>query len=141
MLGNSTLNIGLLSGGVAPNVIAPYASAQILFRTVAPTGPLKDAVKAVLSPGVTLRAAVELPSHQAPAPAGWDTTVVSFASDLPLLSDWGVGYQMGPGSIRVAHTPDECIAKAELLEGVELYVKLALQLLDREPGKGKGKTA
>ncbi|MGH7703591.1 MAG: M20/M25/M40 family metallo-hydrolase [Gemmatimonadales bacterium] len=132
LLGNSTVNIGLLSGGVAPNVIAPFASAQILFRTVAPTGSLKEAVKAALAPGVTVRTAVELPSHQAPAPAGWDTTVVSFASDLPLLSDWGVGYQMGPGSIRVAHTGDECIAKAELLKGVELYVKLARQLLGGE---------
>jgi len=129
LLGQSTLNIGLLSGGVAPNVLAPSAEAQILFRTVGPTAALKEAVAAALAPGVTLRAAVELPAHKAPALAGWDTTVVSFASDLPLLSAWGTGYQLGPGTIRVAHTAEERIEKADLMKGVELYVKLAKDLL------------
>jgi len=129
LLGQSTMNIGMLSGGVAPNVLAPSAEAQILFRTVGSTAALKEAVAAALSPGVTVRAAVELPAHKAPALAGWDTTVVSFASDLPLLSAWGTGYQLGPGSIRVAHTAEERIEKTELLKGVELYVKLAGDLI------------
>jgi acetylornithine deacetylase len=55
--------------------------------------------------------------------------VVSFASDLPLLSDWGTGYQMGPGSIKVAHTEREHIRKQDLLDGVELYARLARELL------------
>jgi acetylornithine deacetylase len=58
--------------------------------------------------------------------------VVSYASDLSLLGGWGEGYQLGPGTIRVAHTSQERIAKAELLEGVRLYVKLARELLGRE---------
>ena len=131
LLGQSTLNIGLITGGVAPNVLAPAAQAQVLFRTVAPTAPLKEAVMKALAPGVTVTAAVELPAHKAPALPGWDTTVVSYASDLPLLQAWGTGYQLGPGSIRVAHTAGECIEKAELLRGVELYVRLAGELLAR----------
>lgn len=138
VLGHGTLNVGLIAGGVAPNVLAPHASAQVLFRTVEPTGPLKAAVTAALAPGVTVRAAVELPFHKAPALPGWDTTVVSFASDLPLLSDWGVGYQMGPGSIKVAHTEREYILKQDLLDGVGLYVRLVRELVRRgEQGNGR----
>lgn len=133
LLGPSTLNLGLLGGGVAPNVIAPHASAQILFRIVEPTGPLRDAVRRLLAPGVTADFPVELPFHKGGrAPAGWETTVVSFASDLPFLAPFGEAYQLGPGTIRVAHTEREHILKADLLRGVELYVRLATDLLARE---------
>jgi acetylornithine deacetylase len=133
LLGPSTLNVGLIEGGVAPNVLAPEASAQILIRTVEPTGPLKAAIQALAAPGVVVAFPVELPSHKAgPPPAGWDTTVVSYASDLPFLASWGEGYQLGPGTIRVAHTAQEHIRKADLLRGVGLYVRLATDLLARE---------
>lgn len=135
LLGPSTLNVGLIGGGVAPNVLAPEASAQILIRTVEPTERLKTAVRELLSPDVSVTFPVELPFHKGGmAPPGWDTTVVSFASDLPFLaSSWGEGYQLGPGSIRVAHTDREHILKADLLRGVELYARLAADLLAREP--------
>jgi acetylornithine deacetylase len=133
LLGPSTLNVGLIEGGVAPNVLAPEASAQILIRTVEPTGPLMAAIRALAAPGVAVMFPVELPSHKAgAAPAGWDTTVVSYASDLPFLASWGEGYQLGPGTIKVAHTAQEHIRKADLLRGVELYVRLATDLLARE---------
>ena len=133
LLGPSTLNLGLIGGGVAPNVIPPHATAQLLVRTVEPTGPLREAIRAQLTPGVSVTFPVELPFHKAGgAPAGWDTTVVSYASDLPFLSAWGEGYQLGPGSIRVAHTAEEHILKADLLRGVDLYVRLATDLLSRE---------
>jgi acetylornithine deacetylase len=133
LLGPSTLNLGLIAGGVAPNVIPPHASAQLLVRTVEPTGRLKAAIREQLARGVSAEFPVELPFHKAGgAPPGWDTVVVSYASDLPFLSAWGEGYQMGPGSIRVAHTADEHILKAELLHGVDLYVRLAADLLSRE---------
>ena len=133
LLGPSTLNLGLISGGVAPNVIPPHAAAQLLVRTVEPTDRLKTAIRQLLTPGVDVAFPVELPFHKAGgAPPGWDTTVVSYASDLPFLSAWGEGYQLGPGSIRVAHTADEHILKADLLRGVDLYVRLATDLLARE---------
>jgi acetylornithine deacetylase len=76
---------------------------------------------------------VELPFYKGgAAPPGWETTVVSYASDLPFLAPWGERYQLGPGTIRVAHTSQEHIRKADLLRGVELYVRLALDLLGRE---------
>jgi acetylornithine deacetylase len=133
LLGQSTLNLGLIGGGVAPNVISPAASAQILIRTVEPTGPLKNAIKALLNPGVTVDFRVDLPFYKGgAAPAGWETTVVSYASDLPFLEPWGERYQLGPGTIRVAHTSHEHIRKADLLRGVDLYVRLASDLLARE---------
>jgi acetylornithine deacetylase len=133
LLGQSTLNLGLISGGVAPNVVPPHAGAQLLIRTVEPTGPLQAAIRELLAPGVSVTFPVELPFHKAGgAPPGWDTTVVSYASDLPFLASWGEGYQLGPGTIRVAHTADEHIHKADLLRGVDLYVRLATDLLARE---------
>jgi acetylornithine deacetylase len=133
LLGQSTLNLGLISGGVAPNVIPPHASAQLLLRTVEPTDRIKALIRERLEPGVSVAFPVELPLHKAGhAPPGWDTTVVSYASDLPFLSSWGEGYQMGPGTIRVAHTAEEHILKADLLRGVDLYVRLATDLLARE---------
>lgn len=133
LLGESTCNIGLIGGGIAPNVIPAQASAQILFRIVEPTAPLKERIRRLLAPGVSVAFPVELPFHKGgTAPAGWDTTVVSFASDLPFLASWGEGYQLGPGSIRVAHSDGEHIRKADLLQGVELYVRLATDLLARE---------
>jgi acetylornithine deacetylase len=130
LLGESTLNLGLIAGGVAPNVIPPAASAQLLIRTVEPTDTLKHAIRALLLPGVSVEFPVEMPFHKGgAAPAGWETTVVSYASDLPFLSTWGEGFQLGPGSIRVAHTDDEHIRKADLLRGVELYTRLAIDLL------------
>jgi acetylornithine deacetylase len=130
LLGQSTLNLGLIGGGVAPNVIPAEASAQILIRTVEPTGPLKAAIQALVSPNVAVSFPVELPFHKGgTAPAGWETTVVSYASDLPFLASWGEGYQLGPGTIRVAHTAGEHIRKADLLRGVELYTRLAGDLL------------
>jgi acetylornithine deacetylase len=71
------------------------------------------------------------PVRSAPL-AGWDWTVVSYSSDLPHLTEWGAGYQLGPGTIRVAHTDRERIAKADLQAAVVLYQRLAQQLLHLE---------
>ncbi len=133
LLGLSTLNLGTIAGGVAPNVIPAQASAQLLVRTVEPTGPLKLAIAELLAPGVTVAFPVELPFHKAGgAPPGWETVVVSYASDLPFLASWGEGYQLGPGSILLAHSAEEHILKTDLLRGVDLYVRLATDLLARE---------
>ena len=132
LLGQSTLNLGLIGGGVAPNVIPPAASAQLLIRIVEPSEPLKAAIRSALSPGVSVEFPVELPFYKGgTAPEGWDTTVVSYASDLPFLSAWGERYQLGPGTIRVAHPSHEHIRKADLLRGVDLYERLASDLLSR----------
>jgi acetylornithine deacetylase len=132
VLGASTLNLGVIEGGVAPNVIPPAATAQLLIRTVEPTESLKTRIRETLSPGVSVEFPVELPCYKGgKAPPGWETTVVSYASDLPFLEAWGERYQLGAGTIRVAHTSHEHIRKADLLRGVELHVKLASDLLRR----------
>lgn len=131
MLGPSTLNIGVLDGGVAPNVIPPAARAELLVRLVGPSDQPRREIAACAAPGVRVTFPTELPyfKNTAPPPAGWETTVVSYASDLPFHAAWGQGFQLGPGTIRVAHTSEERIAKAELLEGVRLYAKLARDLI------------
>ncbi len=131
MLGPSTLNVGVIHGGVAPNVIPPSAHAELLVRLVGPSAPYQQAITACAAPGVVITFPTELPYYKntTAAPAGWETTVVSYASDLPFLAPWGRGFQLGPGTIRVAHTSAERIAKAELLEGVRLYEKLAWDLI------------
>lgn len=132
VLGAGTLNVGRIDGGVAANVIPPEAHADLLFRTVGDTGALRGAIRAALAPGVTDEVVFDTPPVRSPPLPGWETTVVSYASDLPFLTSWGVGYQLGPGTIRVAHTADERIRKAELREGVAAYVRLARQLLESE---------
>jgi acetylornithine deacetylase len=137
LLGPSTLNIGVLQGGVAPNVIPPSARAELLFRLVGPSTQIRRDVVACAVPGVTVTPTLELPyfKNTEPPPAGWDTTVVAYASDLPFYHNWGERYQLGPGTIRVAHTRNERIGKAELLRGVELYTRLAGDLLARDTNR------
>ena len=129
VLGPATLNVGMIQGGVAPNVVPDHAKATLVFRTVTPTLALKNAVQSACYPSVTATVASEVPGFVSDAPAGWKTTVVSFASDLPWLGAWGTGYLMGPGSIDVAHTDGEYIGKEELREGVGAYVKLVRSLV------------
>lgn len=139
LLGSGTLNVGVIEGGVAPNVIAPAARAQLLFRLVGPSDELRLKVLAEAAEGVLVTFPTELPyfKNTVAPPSGWDTTVVAYASDLPFHAAWGQGYQLGPGTIRVAHTSEERIGKAELLRGVELYVKLARDLLSQPPAASR----
>jgi acetylornithine deacetylase len=132
ILGPSTLNIGRIAGGVAPNVIPADASAELLFRTVADTGALRQAIVAATDPRFIVEFPLEIPSVRSSPVPGWETTIVSYASDLPFLAPWGERYQLGPGTIRLAHTAEERIGKRELLEGVDRYVSLATTLLARE---------
>ena len=131
LLGPWTLNLGTISGGVAVNVIPPEAEAQLFFRTVGDPAVLQDRIAAALAPDVTATTVFETPAVRAPSLDGWETTVVSYASDLPHLASFGTGYQMGPGTILVAHTDHERIRKADLREGVEQYRRLARHLLGR----------
>ena len=131
VLGEATVNIGTLQAGSAPNVIPGDASAQLLVRTVGPAGALREAIAACATPGVLIEFPLEIPAYRATTgiPEGWETTVVGYGSDLPFYPEWGVGFQLGPGTIRVAHTDQEHIAKADLMRGVDQYVELAQALL------------
>ncbi len=128
-LGPGTLNVGVIAAGAAPNVIAPEARAELLFRLVEPSGPLREAIVTAAGPAVAVEFPAEIPAVVAPSLPGWPSTTVAFASDLPFLAPWGTGYQLGPGSIHVAHTADEHIAKEALRRGCDDYVAVVRTLL------------
>jgi acetylornithine deacetylase len=132
-LGPTTVNIGRLRGGDAPNVIPAWARAELLVRLVGPAAPVREALLAAAGPDVTVTFPLEIAVLTAPSVAGWEEISVAYASDLPLLTAWGTAYQLGPGTIHVAHTDHEQLPIAELHEGVARYVALARALLGGGP--------
>jgi acetylornithine deacetylase len=128
-VGPSTLNIGLIHGGHAPNVIADKAEAQVLIRLVSDSGPIRAAVLEAAAGLAEVDFTLEIPFVRLRAVEGLPTMIAKFTTDIPKLSNWGEPLLLGPGSIHVAHTPYEKLAKKELLEAVELYVRVARQLL------------
>ena len=128
-IGPSTLNIGQIQGGYAPNVIADKAEAQVLIRTVTDSGPVREQLQGVAGNQATVEFTLDTPFVRLRAVEGLPTMVAKFSTDIPALSNWGEPMLLGPGSIHVAHTPHEKLAKKELLQAVELYVKVAKQLL------------
>ncbi len=136
LLGQSTLNIGTINGGRAPNVIADYAMAEILFRLVSDAEPLRAAVKHVVAGRAEAREIVNTPPQRLEAFEGLQTTVVAFTTDVPVFAEtWGKPFLIGPGSIHVAHTAEERIAKKELLDAVEIYTEMVKKLVARA-GRG-----
>jgi len=129
LLGAATLNIGVLSGGRAPNVIPDDARAELMIRLVGDSGSLKAAVKSCERPGVEAREVLEIPALRLGTLPGFLTTVVAYTSDIPAFAKtWGQPFLLGPGSIHVAHTLEEHIPKREITEAIELYAGIAKQL-------------
>ncbi len=133
VLGETTINIGTLAGGRAPNVVADQARAQVTVRTVGDTADLRRRIAAAIHavPGVRIAEIRETPAIQLGALPGFETTFVNYTTDIPRLSAWGEPFLLGPGSIHVAHTPAERVAKRELQEAVGLYREMIRQLQDR----------
>jgi acetylornithine deacetylase len=128
-IGESTLNVGLISGGRAPNVIADKAEAHLLVRLVGPAQGIRETIVRAVNGRCEVDFSLELPFVQMRALDGFETMVAKFTTDVPSLTNWGEPFLLGPGSIHVAHTPDERIAKSDILQAVDLYVKLARRLL------------
>jgi acetylornithine deacetylase len=121
VLGPSTLNIGTLHGGRAPNVIADQACAEIMIRLVGDSSVTKAAMERAAA-GIDLRQVLEIPAVRLHSIPGIPTTVVAYTTDIPAFGGaWGEPYLVGPGSIHVAHTLDERVAKRQLSEAVLLY--------------------
>jgi acetylornithine deacetylase len=129
--GETTCNIGTLKGGTRPNVIPAEAQADLQIRLVTAARPIKQMLERV----VGKRAAVEYLSVAEPvkmlAVEGFEPSVVRFTTDIPHLTNWGKPLLLGPGSILDAHTEHERVAKRELSEAVDLYVRLVRTLLAR----------
>jgi acetylornithine deacetylase/succinyl-diaminopimelate desuccinylase-like protein len=130
--GPSTLNIGQIQGGYAPNVIADKAEAQVLVRLVSDSAPVRAALQEACAGQAEVDFTLEVPFVRLRAVAGLPTMVAKFTTDIPQLSGWGEPLLLGPGSIHVAHTPQEKLAKKELLEAVQLYIQVAKQLLSEK---------
>lgn len=128
-IGPSTLNIGLIQGGRAPNVLADVAEAQVLIRLVGDSAPIRAAVLQAAEGLAEVDFTLEIPFVRLRAVEGLPTMIAKFTTDIPKLSNWGEPLLLGPGSIHVAHTPHERLAKKELLEAVDLYIRIAKQLL------------
>lgn len=127
--GQSTLNIGQIKGGQAPNILAGEAEAQVLVRLVGDSAPVRAALVEAAAGEAEVDFTLEIPFVRLRTVEGLPTMIARFTTDIPKLSKWGEPLLLGPGSIHVAHTPGEKVAKKEILEAVELYIQVARKLL------------
>jgi acetylornithine deacetylase len=128
-IGPCTLNIGLIEGGRAPNVIPDYAHADLLYRLVGPSPDLRRQILATAGDQVKVEFPLELPFLRLRTVDGLPTMIAAFTTDIPKLTNWGKPLLIGPGSIHVAHTDGEFIEKQQLAEAIDLYCAIAKQLL------------
>jgi acetylornithine deacetylase len=124
LLGLTSVNIGSVSGGVADNVIAPAAEARLMFRLVTPAAVIQERVERWINGRAELEWGIMVPPIKLGTVAGFDTSVAAFATDIPALTNWGTPYLYGPGSIHVAHTPNECVSVASLQRAITDYARL-----------------
>ena len=128
ILGDTTLNIGTISGGKAANVVPDHAAASVAIRVVSELEDLKKLVFATLDERVRVAISSEVPAVHLKSVPGFETTIVKYATDIPKLTRWGQPLLIGPGTIHVAHSIDEHVPKKQLHEAVELYKSLVKQL-------------
>jgi acetylornithine deacetylase len=130
LLGSSTLNVGTVAGGRAPNVVADHAEAEIMFRTAGDPSAIREAVAAAVKGRAEAREVLYTPALHLTDFDGLPTTVVAFTTDIPIFGGvWGQPFLIGPGSIHVAHTAEERISKRELSEAVDIYARMVTRLL------------
>ena len=128
-IGPSTMNIGIIEGGRATNVIPDFAKAQLLYRLVAPSDRLRHAILDSVGELAEVEFVLDIPYMRFLTVPGIATMTASFTTDIPKLTAWGEPVLLGPGSILVAHTDREFISKAELMKAVELYTEIGNYLL------------
>jgi len=127
-VGPCTLNIGMIEGGRAPNVIPDHAKAELLFRLIGPTDELRQQVREAVSGLAEANFYLEIPFMRFRTVDGLPTMVAAFTTDIPALTNWGEPLLIGPGSIHVAHTDSEYVEKKQLTDAVELYCEIARKL-------------
>jgi acetylornithine deacetylase len=133
LLGKATVNIGTVEGGVAANVIAPWAEAQVFVRVVGKVEEAEGKLRGLLAgdPKLSYRVIARSDAVVCERLSGFDAAPVSFGTDIPYLGAFGKPLLVGPGSIRVAHRNDEFVKKEDLLRAVGLYGDIVRQLLER----------
>lgn len=128
-LGTTHYTVGLISGGVAPNVVPPNAEAEVFFRTVGAHDPVRAVLRDTVAGRVDVQEILELPAVRLHTVPGFETEVFAYFSDVPFLTSWGTPLLLGPGTIHVAHTDHEHVRIADLERAVDLYADLAGRLL------------
>lgn len=131
LLGDTTINIGKLSGGVADNVVAPSAEARLMARLVTSADDVWARLVRWVDGRATLERGIEIAPMKLGTLPGYRTSVVAFATDIPAMPAWGTPYLFGPGSIHVAHRDDEHVSIVELRAAVERYVALVRDIARR----------
>jgi acetylornithine deacetylase len=129
ILGTTSYSIGLIKGGVAPNVISPDADCELMFRTVGDAADLRRLLESQVGSLVSLDDILIVPPVRLTTLPGFDTEVFWFTTDIPFLDRWGAPLLIGPGSVTVAHTAEEHAAIGELQRAVDIYESVARQLL------------
>jgi acetylornithine deacetylase len=133
LLGPSTLNIGTLAGGRAPNIVADEARAELMIRLVGNSQATKDAVARAVAGCAEAREVLEIPAVRLGKLDGFETTVVAYTTDIPAFGGaWGQPFLIGPGTIQVAHTLEERVPKRQLVEAVAIYQRMVKQLWNQE---------
>ena len=127
-IGPCTLNIGVIEGGRAPNVVPDKARAQLLYRLVGSSEQLKRGIVEAVGTLAKVEFVLEIPFVRLRTLDGLATMVAAFTTDIPALSAWGQPLLVGPGSIHVAHTDGEYVEKKQLQDAVDLYCAIARQL-------------
>jgi len=128
-IGPCTVNIGVIEGGRAPNVIPDKARAHLLYRLVGPSEKLREEIVRSVAGLATAEFVLEIPFVRLRTVDSLPTMVAAFTTDIPWLSNWGTPLLVGPGSIHVAHTECEYIEKSQLQDAMELYCAIAKQLI------------
>jgi acetylornithine deacetylase len=127
-VGPCTLNIGMIEGGRAPNVIPDFARAHLLYRLIGPADDLRPQILAAVGDLAELNFVLEIPFLRLRTLDGLPTMIAAFTTDIPALERWGEPLLVGPGSIHMAHTEREHIEKAQLAAAVDLYCTIAKRL-------------
>ena len=127
-IGPCTLNIGVIEGGRAPNVVPDKARAQLLYRLVGSSEQLKQEIVAAVGDVARVEFVLEIPFVRLRTLDRLPTMVAAFTTDIPALGNWGQPLLIGPGSIHVAHTDGEYVEKKQLHDAVDLYCSIARQL-------------
>ena len=129
VLGDTTVNIGVIHAGTESNIIPALAEVEVMFRLVGDPRPVKKALEAWARGKAEVEYGSYIPSQRFHTVPGFEVEPVAYTSDIPLLSRWGTPLLYGPGSIHVAHTPDERISVKELQESVGRYEQLVRAVL------------
>lgn len=127
LFGTTSYSVGLIEGGVAPNVVPASASAEVMFRIVGGADEVLQAVRS-LEPLVEIEEVLRVPPVRLYTIPGIASASFPFTTDIPLLDRWGVPLLFGPGSFLVAHTDDEHIELDELDTAIDAYVEIVRAL-------------